>query len=94
MRSVQKVKMGTKQISVQRFSVISSKKFEDVVAKLAAGVGHPDVRAMFKNISLAKKYDEVEKIIQPGLGPTGLMERSCKWSTTAFRPAACLRWSE
>ncbi|MGB8540528.1 MAG: DUF302 domain-containing protein [Candidatus Acidiferrales bacterium] len=66
--------MGTKQISVQRFSVISTSKFEDVVAKLAAGVGHPDVRAMFKNISTAKNYDEVEKIIQPGLGPTGLME--------------------
>jgi hypothetical protein len=29
---------------------------------------------MFRNISLAKKYDEVEKIIHPGLGPTGLME--------------------
>jgi uncharacterized protein (DUF302 family) len=66
--------MGTKQISVQRFSVISSKKFDHVVAKLAAAVGHPDVRAMFKNIGLAKKYDEVEKIIQPGVGPTGLME--------------------
>jgi|SRR5580704_6899181 uncharacterized protein (DUF302 family) len=66
--------MGTGQISVQRFSLISSKKFDHVVAKLAAGVGHPDVRAMFKNISLAKNYAEVEKIIQPGLGPTGLME--------------------
>jgi uncharacterized protein (DUF302 family) len=66
--------MGVQEINVQRFSVVSSKKFDDVVAKLAAGVGHPDMRAMFKNISLAKKYEEVEKIIQPGLGPTGLME--------------------
>ncbi len=66
--------MGTKQISVQRFSLVSSKKFDDVIEKIAAGVGHPDARAMFKNIGLAKKYDEVEEIIQPGLGPTGLME--------------------
>jgi uncharacterized protein (DUF302 family) len=66
--------MRTKQISVQRFSLISSKKFNDVVAKIAAGVGHPDTRAMFKNIGLAKNYDEAEKAIQPGLGPTGLME--------------------
>jgi uncharacterized protein (DUF302 family) len=66
--------MGSRQIIVQRFSVISSKKFEDVVAKLAAGVGHPDVRGMFAKIGAAKTYAEVEQAIQPGLGPTGLME--------------------
>jgi uncharacterized protein (DUF302 family) len=66
--------MGTKQISVQRFSLISPEKFDDVVAKIAAGVGHPDLRAMFQNIGLAKNYDEVQKAVQPGLGPTGLME--------------------
>jgi uncharacterized protein (DUF302 family) len=66
--------MATKQISVQRFSVTSSKKFEEVVAKLAAGVGHPDMRAMFAKIGAAKTYAEVEEAIQPGLGPTGLME--------------------
>jgi len=66
--------VATKQISVQRFSVISSKPFKDVVVKLAAGVGHPDVRAMFKKIGEAKTYAEVEKAIHPGLGPTGLME--------------------
>jgi uncharacterized protein (DUF302 family) len=66
--------MATKQISVQRFSVTSSKKFDEVVAKLAAGVGHPDMRAMFAKIGVAKTYLEVEQAIQPGLGPTGLME--------------------
>ena len=66
--------MGNRQISVQRFSVTSSKKFEEVVAKLAAGVGHPDVRGMFEKISTAKTYSEVENIVQKGLGPTGLME--------------------
>jgi len=59
---------------VERFSVISSKKFEEVVAKLAAGVGHPDMRAMFAKIGAAKTYADVENAIQPGLGPTGLME--------------------
>jgi uncharacterized protein (DUF302 family) len=66
--------MATKRISVQRFSVTSSKKFEEVVAKLAAGVGHPDMRAMFAKIGAAKSYGEVEQAIEPGLGPTGLME--------------------
>jgi uncharacterized protein (DUF302 family) len=66
--------MTTKQISVQRFSVTSAKRFEEVVAKVAAGVGHPDVRAMFKSIGEAKTYADVEKVIEPGLGSTGLME--------------------
>jgi uncharacterized protein (DUF302 family) len=66
--------MTTRQISVQRFSVTSAKPFEDVVAKLAAGVGHPDMRAVFAKIGAAKTYAEVEQAIQPGLGPTGLME--------------------
>ena len=66
--------MTTRQISVQRFSVTSSKKFEEVVAKLTAGVGHPDMRGMFAKIGAAKTYAEVEKVIQPGLWPTGLME--------------------
>ena len=66
--------MGSRQIIVRRFSVTSSNKFEDVIAKLAAGVGHPDVRGMFEKIGAAKTYPEVENIVQKGLGPTGLME--------------------
>ena len=48
--------MGSRQIIVRRFSVTSSNKFEDVIAKLAAGVGHPDVRGMFEKIGAAKTY--------------------------------------
>jgi hypothetical protein len=36
--------MTTGQIPVQRFSVISSKPFESVVAALEAVVGHPNFR--------------------------------------------------
>lgn len=66
--------MGRKQVNVQRFSVTSSKRFEEVVAKLAEAVGHPDMRALFVNISSAKTYAGLENAIQKGLGPTGLME--------------------
>jgi uncharacterized protein (DUF302 family) len=66
--------MTIKQISVQRFSVTSSKRFEEVVAKLAEAVGHPDMRALFVNISSAKNYADLQNAIQKGLGPTGLME--------------------
>jgi hypothetical protein len=35
--------MTTRQIIVQRFSVTSSKPFQDVVSRLEAALGHPDM---------------------------------------------------
>ncbi len=35
--------MASKQITVQRFNVTSSKPFQDVVSRLEAGIGHPDM---------------------------------------------------
>jgi hypothetical protein len=59
-----------------RLALLRRNKFEDVIAKLAAGVGHPDVRGMFEMIGTAKTYPQVENIAQRGLGPAGLMEFS------------------
>ena len=66
--------MATKQINVERLSVVSSRPFDDVVAKLAAAVGHPDMPALWTKINSAKTYPELEKVIQKVIGPTGLME--------------------
>jgi uncharacterized protein (DUF302 family) len=66
--------MATKQINVERLSVVSSKPFDDVVAKLEAAVGHPDMRALWAEINSATTYPELEKVIQKILGPTSLME--------------------
>jgi len=66
--------MATKQINVERLSVVSSKPFDDVVAGLEAAVGHPDMGALWIEINSATTYRELEKVIQKVLGPTGLME--------------------
>lgn len=66
--------MATKQIIVQRFSVTSSKPFEDVVSRLEAGVGHPDMSAFRKDVTSAKTFPEVEKIVNKAIGPSGFME--------------------
>ena len=66
--------MTTRQISVQRLSVISSKRFEDVVAALGAAVGHTDMGAFLKDIAAAKNYAEVEKIVHQVTGAPDLME--------------------
>ncbi len=66
--------MATKQINVQRLSIVSSKPFEDVVARLEAAIGHPDMKTLFGDIGSAKTYAEMEKVIHKATGPSGLME--------------------
>jgi len=66
--------MPIRQVEVQRFSVVSSKSFDDVVAKMEAAVGHPDMKALGKNIAAAGTHTELENLIQPLVGASGLME--------------------
>jgi uncharacterized protein (DUF302 family) len=66
--------MATKQLNVERLSVVSSKPFDDVVAKLEGAIGHPDMRALWSEINSTLTYPELEKVIQKVVGPTGLME--------------------
>jgi uncharacterized protein (DUF302 family) len=66
--------MATKQIIMQRFSVTSSKSFQEVVSRLEAAVGHPDMSLFRRDISLAKTFSEVEKIVNKATGSSGLME--------------------
>src|SRR5271156_2234812 len=66
--------MTTKQITVRRFSVTSSKPLQAVVSRLEALVGHPDMNAIWRDVAAAKTYPEVEQIINKVIGPSGLME--------------------
>jgi uncharacterized protein (DUF302 family) len=66
--------MKTRQISLQRLSVISSKRFEDVVAALEGAVGHADLGAFQKKIASARNYAEVETMVQQVITASGFME--------------------
>jgi uncharacterized protein (DUF302 family) len=66
--------MSTEHISVERVSIVSSELFEDVLAKLEAAVGHPEMQALWRDINSATTYPELEKVIHKVLGPTGLMQ--------------------
>jgi uncharacterized protein (DUF302 family) len=66
--------MATRQIKVQRFSVISSKPFNDVIGRFEAEIGHPDMSAFPKNISAAGTEAELERVVNNAVGPSGLME--------------------
>jgi uncharacterized protein (DUF302 family) len=66
--------MTTKRIEVQRFTVISSKSFQDVLAKLDAAIGHPNMATFRNDMTLAKTFAELEAAVQQVSGTIGLME--------------------
>ena len=66
--------MATKQINVERFSVISSKAFPDVLAAIESQIGHPDIRKFVGDIAASKTDDELQAVVRDAVGPTDLME--------------------
>ena len=62
-----------RKIEVERFTLSSSKPFDQVVAALNSAVGHPDMAEFWESTHQAKSDAELQKTIEKGLGPTGLM---------------------
>jgi len=62
-----------RKIEVERFTLTSSKSFDEVVAALNSAVGHPDMAEFWKSTHLAQSDAELQNTIEKGLGRTGLM---------------------
>jgi uncharacterized protein (DUF302 family) len=60
-------------IEVERFSLISSKPFDQVVAVLYASIGHPDVAEFGRSTHEARSFAELKSAVEKGLSPVGLM---------------------
>ncbi len=65
--------MTTRRVEIERFSVISSKPFQDILAALKAAVGHPDMAEFARAAKGARTFAELEDVVRRGLGKTGLM---------------------
>src|SRR6476620_1119446 len=62
-----------RKIEVERFTLSSSKPFDQVVAAFNSAVGHPDMAEFWKSTHRAQSDAELQKTIEKGLGRTGLM---------------------
>jgi len=62
-----------KKIEVERFTLSSSKSFDQVVAALNSAVGQPDMSEFWKSTDQAQSDAELQHTIKKGLGRTGLM---------------------
>jgi uncharacterized protein (DUF302 family) len=63
-----------RKVEMERFALISSKPFDDVVATLQAAIGHPNMVEFSQSIQAAKSEAELKAAVQPVLGKTGLMQ--------------------
>ena len=66
--------LPTREIRVRRFTVVSSKPFDEVVRRLTATVGRPDTNAFHDAISSATNAAELEKVVHGAIGSSDLME--------------------
>jgi uncharacterized protein (DUF302 family) len=66
--------MAISQVTVERLSLVSSRPFAEVVARIEAVVGHPDMREFGKKVAAAKNWQDLEQVVQSMIGPSGFME--------------------
>jgi uncharacterized protein (DUF302 family) len=62
------------EVQVQRFSVVSGRAFEDVVATLTATIGSPEMGSFRNAVAAAKNVADLEVAVQGAVGSSGLME--------------------
>ena len=60
-------------LEVERFSLISSRSFDKILAAIRAAIVHPDMVAFAKRTAAAPTFPDFESIVREGLGKTGLM---------------------
>ena len=61
------------KIEVERFSLTSSRPFDEVLAAIKGAVGNPDMVDFTKTTSAARTFAELESAVRKGLGRIGLM---------------------
>jgi uncharacterized protein (DUF302 family) len=61
------------KIGIERFSLTSSKSFDEVLVGINDAIGHPDMAEFAKATAGARTFAELETIVRKGLGRTGLM---------------------
>ena len=66
--------MSIKQITVQRFSLVSRKPFEEVMAVITAAIGRPNMQLFQQEIAAAETEATLKELVQKAIGASDLME--------------------
>jgi uncharacterized protein (DUF302 family) len=65
---------GSIEVQVRTFSVVSSRPFDEVVSRVTATIGRPEMSAFDSAMIAARTAADQEKVVQPAIGPSELME--------------------
>jgi uncharacterized protein (DUF302 family) len=63
-----------RRLEVERFSVVSSRPFDEIVTRLTAIIGHPDIRTFHKAVAASTSGADLEEVVHGAIGASGLME--------------------
>jgi uncharacterized protein (DUF302 family) len=66
--------MEVRTVNVQRWSVVSQKPFENVVAAVEVAIGRPNMSEFAKDVAAAATYPEMREVVQNAVSEIGLME--------------------
>jgi uncharacterized protein (DUF302 family) len=62
-----------KTIEIERFSLTTSKQFDEVIAGVNAAIGHPDMAEFGRSTREARSFAELKSAVERGLSEVGLM---------------------
>lgn len=63
----------TRKIEIERFSLTTSKPFNEVIAGVNAAIGHPDMGEFGRSTREARFFAELKSAVEKGLSTAGLM---------------------
>jgi uncharacterized protein (DUF302 family) len=66
--------MPTTKVALRRVSVVSSRPFDEIVQRLTATIGHPDMDAFHEAVAAATTAADLEEVVHGAIGSSGLME--------------------
>jgi len=62
-----------RKIEMAWFSLITSKRFDEVIAGVNAAIGHPDMAEFGRTTHEARSFAELKSAVEKGLSKVGLM---------------------
>jgi uncharacterized protein (DUF302 family) len=62
-----------RKIEIERFSLATSKPFDEVVAGVNAAIGHPNMTEFARSTHEARSFSELKNVVEKGLSKAGLM---------------------
>jgi hypothetical protein len=62
-----------RKVEMERFTLISSKPFDQVLAAINDAIGHPDMAEFWRSTHRARSVAELESTTEKAVGKVGLM---------------------